>query len=49
MVAFAVGTLAVVLGNWTMFWIGVAMVPFGAIVGKVMQKMGLGAQPSSGS
>lgn len=49
MLAFAVGTLAVVLGNWTMFWIGVAMVPIGAIVGKVMQKMGLGAQPSSGS
>lgn len=45
-IAFAVGTLAVVLGNWTMFWIGVALVPVGAIVGKVMQKMGLGAQPA---
>ena len=40
--AFVVGTLAVVLGNWPMFWVGVAMVPIGAIVGKVMSMMGMG-------
>jgi hypothetical protein len=47
-IAFAVGTLAMILGNWTMFWVGVALVPVGAIVGKIMQKMGLGAQTSGG-
>lgn len=47
-IAFAVSTLAVVIANWPMFWIGVALIPLGAIVGKVMQKMGLGAQTSGG-
>ncbi|HEV8024355.1 MAG TPA: HGxxPAAW family protein [Candidatus Nanopelagicales bacterium] len=41
-IAFAVGTLAVVLGNWPMFWVGVGLVVVGGVVGKVMQAMGLG-------
>lgn len=41
---FAVGTLALILNNWPLFWVGVALVPIGAIVGKVMQAMGLGAK-----
>lgn len=41
-IAFIVGTLAVVLGNWPMFWAGVGLVVLGAVVGKVMQSMGLG-------
>lgn len=41
--AFVVGTLAIVLGDWTMFWVGVAILVIGAIAGKVMQSLGLGA------
>jgi hypothetical protein len=29
------------------FWIGVAICPIGAIVGKIMQMMGLGAEPAN--
>ncbi len=49
-IAFAVGTLAVVLGNWPMFWVGVGLVVLGAVVGKVMQAAGLGKKtPASPS
>lgn len=41
-IAFAVGTVAVVLANWPLFWVGVALVVVGAVVGRVMQAMGLG-------
>ena len=44
LVGFTVGGLGLVLGSWLMFWIGVAICPIGVIVGKVMQKMGLGAE-----
>jgi hypothetical protein len=44
LVGFMVGGIALVVGNWPMFWVGVALAPIGAIVGKVMQKMGLGAE-----
>lgn len=40
--AFAVGTVAVVLANWAMFWVGVGLVVVGAVVGRVMQAIGLG-------
>ncbi len=44
MLAFVFGTLAVVLGNWPMFWIGgVALAVVGMIAGKVMSMMGMGA------
>ncbi len=46
-IAFIVGTLAVVLGNWPMFWVGVALVVVGGVVGKVMASMGLG-KPGTG-
>ena len=42
---FAVGGVGLVLDNWLVFWIGVALGPIGAIVGKVMQTMGMGAEP----
>lgn len=42
---FAVGGLGLVIDNMTMFWIGVVLVPIGAIVGKVMTKMGQGTEP----
>jgi hypothetical protein len=37
-----VGTLAIILGNWPMFWVGAGLVVVGAIAGKVMSMMGLG-------
>lgn len=42
--AFAIGTLAVVLANWPLFWVGVGLVLVGALVGRVMQSLGLGKQ-----
>lgn len=46
MLAFVIGTLAVVLGNWPMFWIGgVALFVVGGIVGRVMSQMGYGQMP----
>lgn len=41
-VAFIVGTLGVMFANWVMFWVGVGILVLGAIVGKIMQKAGLG-------
>lgn len=45
MIAFVVATLGVVMGNWIMFGIGAVLVIVGAVVGKVMQMMGLGQVP----
>lgn len=47
--AFAIGTIAVIIGNWPLFWIGVALVPAGAIVGRIMQAMGMGKKPVTDS
>ena len=41
-VAFIVGTVGLLVGSWTVFWVGVGICVLGAIVGKVMQAMGLG-------
>lgn len=41
-VAFTVGTLGVMMANWMVFWVGVAILVLGAIVGKIMAKAGLG-------
>lgn len=41
--AFVVGVLGLILNQWPVFWTGAALVVVGAIVGKVMQAMGLGA------
>ena len=44
MVAFVVGGLGMVLGpNWTMFWIGVALLVVSLIVTKILQLTGHGA------
>lgn len=48
LLAFVIGALAVAIGNWPLFWIGgVGFAIVGAIVGKVMQMMGLGQKPKS--
>jgi hypothetical protein len=44
LLAFCVGAAGLVAGNWMIFWVGVALAPIGAIVGKVMQAMGMGAR-----
>ena len=44
--AFVLGTLAVIAGNWPLFWVAAGLVVVGAIVGKVMQMMGLGKKPA---
>ena len=46
-VAFIIGTVAVVIGNWPLFWAGVALVLIGAVTGKVMAMAGMGAKPKS--
>ncbi|MBU6244437.1 MAG: hypothetical protein KGP12_04395 [Actinomycetales bacterium] len=47
MIAFTVGTLGIVLGNWVVFWVGAALVVVGGVAGKAMQSMGLGQRPRS--
>lgn len=42
MIAFFIGTLGVVLGQYILFWIAVGLVVLGGIVGKVMAMAGLG-------
>jgi hypothetical protein len=42
MIAFLVGTIGIMIGSWVTFGIGAALVVVGAIVGKVMQMMGMG-------
>ena len=46
MIAFAVGTLGLVLNSWPMFWVGVALVAVGAIVGRIMAMAGMGKRPA---
>jgi hypothetical protein len=45
MVAFLVGGIGVLMSNVVVFWVGVALVVVGLIVGKVMQMMGMGGKP----
>jgi hypothetical protein len=46
LVGFTVGGIGLVVSSMPVFWVGVALVPIGGIVGKVMQRMGLGAEPA---
>lgn len=48
MLAFVVGAVAVVAGNWVLFWVGgFGLAILGGIVGKVMSMMGMGKQPET--
>jgi len=42
---FLVGGIGLMVTSPIVFWIGVALAPVGVIIGKIMQKMGLGADP----
>lgn len=44
MAAFVVGALGIALATPWLFWVGVAGVVVGLLVGKVMQMMGMGAR-----
>ena len=39
---FIVSTVGLVIGQWPVFWVGVAIVALGGIVGGVMKAAGLG-------
>lgn len=41
-IGFVVSTTALVLGSWVGFWIGVAIVALGGVVGGVMKAAGMG-------
>ncbi len=46
MLAFVIGTIAVILANWPLFWVGgVGLFVVGGIVGYVMAGMGYGKNP----
>mgnify|MGYP000216878094 CR=1 FL=1 len=40
--AFTLGTVAVCIQNWPLFWVSVVLVPVGGIAGKVLGLMGFG-------
>lgn len=48
MIGFLVGTIALAMAQPWLFWVGVALVPIGAIVGKAMAMAGMG-QPQKDS
>jgi hypothetical protein len=39
-IAFAIGTLAIVLGNWPMFWVGVGIVAVGGVLALIGKRAG---------
>lgn len=44
LLGFCIGGAGLVIGTWTVFWVGVALVLVACVVGKVMQVMGMGAR-----
>ncbi|MEI7779796.1 MAG: HGxxPAAW family protein [Actinomycetes bacterium] len=46
-VGFLVGTIGVMVAKPWLFWVGIALLAVGAIVGKVMAMMGMGKQVHS--
>jgi hypothetical protein len=47
-IGFLVGTIALTIAQPWLFWVGVALIPIGAIVGKAMAMAGMG-QPQTDS
>ena len=47
LVGFVLGGIGMVLEVWPLFWVGVALCPIAVVVGKVMQRMGLGSDPAA--
>ena len=44
LIAFCVSGAGLVAGSWVVFWVGMGLLVVAAVVGKVMQAMGLGAR-----
>ena len=44
-VGFLVGAIAIVLAEVWLFWVGVVIIALGALAGKVLAMMGMGAPP----
>jgi hypothetical protein len=44
LVAFIVGGIAVIIQNWTLFWVSVGLIVVALIATKVLQVMGHGAR-----
>ncbi|MCU0266435.1 MAG: hypothetical protein MUC45_10035 [Actinomycetia bacterium] len=49
MLGFLVGAIGVIAATPWLFAAGAVLIVLGAVVGKVMQMMGLGAKPTPGS
>ncbi len=45
LIGFVVGGIGLVIDNMLVFWVGAALCPAGALIGKVMARMGMGASP----
>ncbi len=43
LLGFLIGGVGLLVDSMTLFWVGVACAPIGAVVGMAMGKMGLGA------
>ncbi len=46
-IAFTIGTAAIIVGNWVLFWVGVALVAIGAIAGRAMHLIAVGKKQAS--
>lgn len=44
LIGYVVGGIGLVVGNWPLFWIGVALQPVALVAGKILQMMGKGAR-----
>jgi hypothetical protein len=42
-IAFVLGAIALIVGNWVLFWISVVVVVVGVVATVVLQKIGYGA------
>ncbi|MGA9746818.1 MAG: HGxxPAAW family protein [Nocardioides sp.] len=47
LIGFVIGGIGMVIDQWMLFWVGLALLPVGVIVGKIMAAMGMGAEPAS--
>jgi len=48
-IAFTIGTAAIIVGNWVLFWVGVALVVIGSITGRAVRSITLGKKQASAS
>lgn len=44
LLGFVVGGIGLMVDSWVVFWIGVVIGVLGPVAGKIMQKLGMGAE-----